>query len=69
MFKRVRKWKIVENSGRHALIMDTKIRMNEFLLQRFFSCDLCKTVYDDDSKEELKALKNIDECKRGITDK
>ena len=32
IFKRVRKWEIVENSGRRALIMVTKIRMNEFLL-------------------------------------
>ena len=32
IFKYVRKWKIVENSGRRALIMGTKICMNEFLL-------------------------------------
>lgn len=32
MLKCVRKWKIVENSGRHALIMDAKTHMNEFLL-------------------------------------
>ena len=34
MFKCIGKWKIVGNSGRHALIMDTKTRMNEFLLWR-----------------------------------
>ena len=32
IFKCVRKWKIVGNSERHALIMDAKTRMNEFLL-------------------------------------
>ena len=36
MFKSVRKWKIVENSGRHVLIIGIKSRMNEFLLQRIY---------------------------------
>ena len=34
--KCVRKWKIMENSGRYVLIMGAKTRMNEFLLQRIY---------------------------------